>query len=81
MGRGVHSHAVRGGSQDDARSVAWKRSQKQEPVAPPEPPRPSKHEPIDPTTIGPRFRARHQPSPKISDLTQGTSEPENPPLK
>ncbi|MEI9894632.1 MAG: glycogen debranching protein GlgX [Chthoniobacter sp.] len=69
------------GSQDDARSVAWKRSQKQDPVAPPVPLRPSKHEPIDPATIGPRFRARKLTPPKISDLAQGAAEPDNPPLK
>ncbi|TCO89868.1 isoamylase [Chthoniobacter flavus] len=69
------------GTQDDARSVAWKRSQKLEPVAPPTPPRPSKHEPIDPTTVGPRFRARHQAPPKISDLAQGKTEPGDPPVK
>ena len=69
------------GTQDEARNVAWKRAQKQEPVAPPEPRRPSRHEPIDPTTAGPRFRARTVTPPKTSELTQGTQEPKEPPLK
>lgn len=42
------------GSQDDARSVAWKRSQKAEAVPPPVPPKPSPHEPKAPTKLGAR---------------------------
>ena len=51
------------GSQEDARNISWKQQQKAEAVAPPVPPRPSKHEPIDPTTVGPRFRARTTKTP------------------
>ena len=68
------------GSQDDARNVAWKRTQKEDPVAPPAPPKPSKHEPIDPTTTGHRLRAK-QPPPSLSDLTQGAAGHEDPPLR
>jgi glycogen operon protein len=45
------------------------------------PARPSKHEPIDPTSVGPRFRARTAPSLKLSELTQGIPERKEPPLK
>ncbi len=69
------------GSQDDARNVAWKRSQKRDPVAPPVPPKPSLHEPIDPTPAGARLRAQKLTPSKTSDLAQGGAEPENPPLK
>jgi len=69
------------GSQEDARNISWKHKQKAEAVAPPVPPRPSKHEPIDPTTVGPRFRARTAKAPAISDLAQGTSESDDPPTQ
>jgi isoamylase len=69
------------GSQDDARNIAWKKSQKHEPVAPPVPLKPSRHEPLDPTTVGPRFRAKTTHPATTSELAQGGSEPENPPLK
>jgi len=69
------------GSEEDARSISWKHQQKAEAVAPPMPARPSKHEPIDPTSVGPRFRARSSPKPKTSELTQGVPEPKDPPMK
>jgi isoamylase len=69
------------GSQDDARSIAWKRSQKRDPIAPPVPPKPSRHEPIDPTTLAPRFRAQTKKPNKISDLAQGAADHDDPPLK
>ena len=69
------------GSQEEARNISWRQQQKAEAVAPPTPPRPSKHEPIDPTTAGPRFRARTTKAPAVSDLTQGTPEPDEPPLQ
>jgi len=69
------------GSQDDARNVAWKRTQKQDPVAPPAPGKPSRHQPVDPTTAGTRLRAQRLESPSTSELSQGAVEPENPPLK
>jgi isoamylase len=69
------------GSQEDARHISWKQQQKSEAVAPPVPPRPSKHAPIDPTTAGPRFRAGKSKTLPISDLTQGTPESDEPPLK
>ncbi|MEA3212379.1 MAG: isoamylase [Chthoniobacter sp.] len=69
------------GSQDDARNIAWKHSQTAEAVAPPVPPKPSRHEPIDPTTAGPRSRAKGARSAKVSELSQGTKEAPEPPLK
>ena len=68
-------------SQEDARNVSWKKPQKAAAAAPPIPLRPSKNEPIDPSTVGPRFRAKTKKSPGISELTQGTPESDDPPLK
>ncbi|HSI10919.1 MAG TPA: hypothetical protein VK961_02690, partial [Chthoniobacter sp.] len=61
--------------------ISWKRSQTAAAAAPPMPARPSKHEPIDPTTAGPRWRARTARGPSTTDLTQGATEPKEPPLK
>jgi glycogen operon protein len=69
------------GSQDDARQISWKRSQKAQAVAPPTPPKPSRHEPVDPTTVSPRFRAKPVHTPTTSELTQGAEEPKEPPIK
>ncbi len=69
------------GSQEDARSVSSKHRQKAEAVAPPVPPKPSKHEPVDPTTVGPRFRARRPATQKVSEIAQGDPEANEPPLK
>jgi len=68
------------GSQEDARSISWKQSQKAAATAPPAPAKPSRHDPIDPTPAGPRFRAPAR-RPKPSELTQGVDEPKAPPLK
>ena len=69
------------GSQEDARSISWKHQQKSEAVAPPMPRRPSKHEPVDPTTAGTRAKARSNKGPGISDLTQGAQEPGGPAIR
>jgi len=69
------------GSQEDARHVSWKHPQEAEAAAPPQPAKPTRHEPVDPTTAGPRFRARQAPPVKISDLAQGVVEPNDPPVK
>jgi isoamylase len=69
------------GTEEEARHISWKHSQKAAAVAPPVPPKPTRHDPVDATTIGPRFRARTQRTPKVSELTQGGQPPENPPLK
>ena len=69
------------GTQEDARNISWRHRQKAEAAAPPVPRRPSKHEPIDPTTVGPRFGARQAKAPGISDLSQGTPDSDAPPLK
>ncbi|MEA3210131.1 MAG: isoamylase [Chthoniobacter sp.] len=70
------------GTQEDARTVSWKHQQKAEPTAPPIPPKPSKHEPVDPTTAGPRKRRAAKPtSKKLSELAQGETDPSEPPLK
>jgi len=69
------------GSQEDARNISWKQSQKAEAVPPPVPARPSRHQAIDPTTVGPRTRARTAKPPAVSELAQGTPELDEPPLK
>jgi len=69
------------GTQEDARSISWKQQQGAEAVAPPVPPRPSKHQAIDPTPAGPRRRSRGAKPPKISELAQGTPERKKPPIK
>jgi glycogen operon protein len=69
------------GTQDEALQISWRQSQVAEAVAPPAPPKPSRHEPVDPSTVGPRFRARAQRSPTITDLAQGAEEPKEPPVK
>jgi glycogen operon protein len=69
------------GTQDEALQISWRQSQVAEAVAPPTPPKPSPHEPIDPTTVGPRFRARTKRAPSVTDLTQGAADPKEPPVK
>jgi len=69
------------GSQEDARSVAWKRTQATEAIAPPLPAKPSRHEPVDPTTAGARMRKTPTRTPNVSELAQGMEEPKEPPLK
>jgi glycogen operon protein len=69
------------GTQDEALQISWRQSQAAEAVAPPTPPKPSTHEPVDPSTVGPRFRARVKRSPTVTELTQGADEPKDPPVK
>jgi isoamylase len=69
------------GTQADARNISWRQEQRDVPVEPPLPPKVTKHEPIDPSTAGPRFRARQRPPLKDSELAQGANEPPQAPLK
>jgi glycogen operon protein len=81
LGRSLCLLRVATGTHEDARSISWKGAQKDAAVAPPVPPKPSPHEPIDPSTAGPRFRARTVHRPSLSDAAQGASEEHLPPLK
>ena len=58
------------GSQDDARSVAWKRSQKAEPVPPPVPPKPSPQKPKVPTPVGARASKTPERQARTTELKQ-----------
>ncbi|MHA3773354.1 glycogen debranching protein GlgX [Verrucomicrobiota bacterium sgz303538] len=86
IGRSMAALRLVKGSQEEARHASWRYGQKVRPAAPPRPPMPSKHEPIDPTTAAPRQRRQSAESPKTSDLAQGThrapgTHDDSPPLK
>ncbi|MDB6155408.1 MAG: hypothetical protein JWL90_3861 [Chthoniobacteraceae bacterium] len=69
------------GSQEDARTISWKQSQTIAPSEPPVPPKPSRHEPVDPTTVVTRARKAAVKPKTLSELAQGAVEDDNPPLK
>jgi glycogen operon protein len=69
------------GSQDEARSVAWKRSQKAMAAPPPLPPKPSPPEPKAPTTPAPRVKVKTAHPARISEPKQGADEPKDKPPK
>ncbi len=72
LGRSVCVLKLVKGSQEDARTASWKQPQKARPTAPPLPPRPSKHEKVDPT-----LGTKTSPTVEI-DETTGLPHPKKP---
>ena len=69
------------GTQEAARSVAWKRQQSAEPIAPPRPSRPSRFTAVEATTSSVREAEKNQPEPTVSELAQNVQKPGPAPLK